>query len=505
MKGSGYVSLQNHAQIPMGALQTSLATSGSAPAVPPQSLDITTTMNKLLKTDDISAMQSETKKTAKRKGRLPAANDAYFTRLGGLPKQMLEAPRWLVWKRGCSKTDGSWAKLPYYVSGRPRGEGGELDSPEDLAQLASFDEAWAALQKGRYDGLGFALGADANGGYWQGIDLDHIAAQGISFLQDELPGYVEISPSGEGAHAIGYGVCFPTLSANDTGIEVYARRRFFTVTGNCVRREVGALPDLADYVVGRLAPLHESRKLVHRDADTQIHSNSGNTETQAREEGCLARFIGPAAANDAPAPSFSPDSLPSNCIPSGPGQRNQILFKLARHLKSHFPSLGGVELLPYVRCWHGHFLDVIGTKEWFVTEEDFLYAHERVRVLVGEGALESLMEQVSADRLPSDTLQKLGVDGRCWALVQLCYHAAQRSPDRTFFLSARYAGQLCRMSHASASSVLRNLVRKGMLEEVAKGILVTRMASEYRWIWPCPIYASDEEATPTQRPAVPQT
>lgn len=155
--------------------------------------------------------------------------------------------------------------------------------------------------------------------------------------------------------------------------------------------------------------------------------------------------------------------------------------------------------MPYVRGWHAHFLAVIGTKEWLVTEGDFLFAHDRVRHLEGEGVLESLMDVVSIDLQPSDLLQGLGIDGRCWVLLQLCYHAAKRNVDRTFFLSARYAAKLSGMSAGSANSVLRLLVRRGMLEELAKGGLATRKASEYRWVGPDSIYANAEAGTPTQR------
>ncbi len=69
-----------------------------------------------------------------------------------LPEDMKASRRWLVWR---SEPGGKKPrKVPYYASGKPRK--GTLDSPEDIAQLGTFDDALAAMQTGRYTGLGFA-------------------------------------------------------------------------------------------------------------------------------------------------------------------------------------------------------------------------------------------------------------------------------------------------------------------------------------------------------------
>ncbi|MFE3837891.1 PriCT-2 domain-containing protein [Pseudogemmobacter sonorensis] len=153
-------------------------------------------------------------------------------------------------------------KVPHYVNGNTRGE---TDTPEDWAQLASYDDAKVALaQRGEEWGLAFALGPDGSGGHWQGIDLDDIESKGLGSLanrwaKDDLHdwGHVEVSPSGTGAHVIGYGRQFATLGSNASGIEAYASGRFFTVTEREVRNDSpGHLIDLADYVERELAPRH---------------------------------------------------------------------------------------------------------------------------------------------------------------------------------------------------------------------------------------------------------
>lgn len=169
-----------------------------------------------------------------------------------LPQSMREAARWLVWKE-IPVPGKKPRKVPFYANGKPRH--GVLDTPEDWAQLAPFDQALAALRSEQYTGLGFALGPDGTGNHWQGIDLDGVAAHpGLKLIADDLPGYTETSPSGQGVHAIGYGRRFPPLGSNGTGIEAYSSGRYFTVTG----AEAGvSLPEcLADFVDRVLKPKH---------------------------------------------------------------------------------------------------------------------------------------------------------------------------------------------------------------------------------------------------------
>jgi len=171
-----------------------------------------------------------------------------------LPSAMREARRWLLWRSIPATTPGKKPrKVPYYVCGTPRN--GVLDTDADLARLATLDDALAAMSSGSFAGLGFALGPDATGHHWQGIDLDNLPAQpALQHLLDDLPGYTETSPSRAGVHAIGYGRPFATLGSNGSGIEAYSSGRYFTVTAD----EAGlhAPVCLAEYVERILAPIH---------------------------------------------------------------------------------------------------------------------------------------------------------------------------------------------------------------------------------------------------------
>lgn len=195
----------------------------------------------------------------------------------GLPESMRAARRWLVW-RSEENPDPTKKprKVPYYSNGSKRH--GELDTPAERALLASLDEALRALQTGRYTGLGFALGPDGTDNVWQGIDLDDLPNRShLGDIADDLPGYTEVSPSGRGKHAIGYGKPFVSLGSNSTGIEAYARGRFFTVTG----AGAGIHPPtcLADFVEQCLKPIHGSRPIAapSGEAVTQYERASPQT------------------------------------------------------------------------------------------------------------------------------------------------------------------------------------------------------------------------------------
>jgi hypothetical protein len=176
--------------------------------------------------------------------------------------------RWLV---------ASPDKKPFYINGQMRN--GVLDSPADSEQLASYDDASAVLAaRGEGWHLGFALGPDGTGGHWQGIDLDKVVDNRLADVANTVAGYVEMSPSGTGAHAIGYGRHFVTLGSNGTGIEAYAAGRYFTVTENGIRD--GGLVCLAGHVEQVLAPRHGAGRTA--SASTEQVSVDPKTVTELR-------------------------------------------------------------------------------------------------------------------------------------------------------------------------------------------------------------------------------
>ncbi len=175
-----------------------------------------------------------------------------------LPQQMRDAKRWLLWK-SVPHTDPTKKprKVPVYTNGKNRQ--GELDTPGDLANLTCFNDALKALETGKYTGLGFALGPDDSGGFWQGVDFDGLDDNPrLKGMVKDLPGYVETSPSGAGVHAIGYSRPFLSMGSNSTGIEAYSKGRYFTVTGDVIANN--PITCLSDHIEKKLRPIHSPTK-----------------------------------------------------------------------------------------------------------------------------------------------------------------------------------------------------------------------------------------------------
>lgn len=187
------------------------------------------------------------------------------------------APRWLLRK----------GKVPYYAENCSLRS--TTDTPEDQKRLVTYAEAsrFLAIHNETNPGsnyeLGFALGPDSSGGHWQGIDLDHVTDKCLLDLKVQLLGYVELSPSGEGVHSIGYGDRFETLGSNTSGIEAYAEGRYFTFTGNLLCD--GPLVDLATLVRELLVPRHSSSSQRQRwDVDSdETGSRTASKEATSQE------------------------------------------------------------------------------------------------------------------------------------------------------------------------------------------------------------------------------
>jgi hypothetical protein len=178
----------------------------------------------------------------------------------GIPESMKNANRWILWKSIPNQDPAKkHRKVPFYCNGNPRS--GSLDSAEDNSKMATFDVALHIFAQSKdYAGLGFALGKDDLGNYWQGVDFDDISKwRDLEEMVSSMPGYVEASPSGNGYHAIGCGKHFESIGSakEKDGIEAYAGSRFFTVTGKSVG---GDVEDLSSYVNDTLRPIVEKSR-----------------------------------------------------------------------------------------------------------------------------------------------------------------------------------------------------------------------------------------------------
>lgn len=192
-----------------------------------------------------------------------------------VPSLLLTLPVWLL-HRG---------KQPFYADGTPRR--GKLDSAEDRTHLVTFKGIEAALLIEGADGVGIALGrAPGTDIALSGIDLDKCYTGGVlnehaRLILNASGSYAERSPSGTGLHILGIGD-IGTDKAKDGGLEIYSRKRYFTMTGDALNKN-----GLAD--ISAAAAL--ARKLFGCTPKTAIGYPTSATRDCAVVEGARNNFL----------------------------------------------------------------------------------------------------------------------------------------------------------------------------------------------------------------------
>jgi hypothetical protein len=177
-----------------------------------------------------------------------------------IPLAMQDAPRWINWYPEYKpETEKKWTKIPCNARGT------KIDATDaangrtlrDVMQtrdasvgrtfaehpIAATHENEAGL------GIGFLLGDG-----WLGVDLDGVVDPASGKITNPdveawlapTESYVETTPSKTGLHVIFKGVEIPEWSQNRRGfVEVYADKRFFTVTGDARFTDRDVLDDQA--------------------------------------------------------------------------------------------------------------------------------------------------------------------------------------------------------------------------------------------------------------------
>tara|TARA_B110000971_G_scaffold154701_1_gene158115 strand:- start:20 stop:2116 length:2097 start_codon:yes stop_codon:yes gene_type:complete len=161
-----------------------------------------------------------------------------------IPADLQKLQRWVAWK--AEGAPGEKPRKVPYAPDRPNTKA----SSADPATWGSFTQAEAAYLEGNRTGVGIVL----NGDGLVGVDLDHCVIDGkpspeAMALLDKLgAAYIEISPSGTGLRALGYG---EQLDAGVNGsldglkAEFYSTGRYLTLTGKPIK--AGPLAPLVDF------------------------------------------------------------------------------------------------------------------------------------------------------------------------------------------------------------------------------------------------------------------
>ncbi len=162
-----------------------------------------------------------------------------------IPAVMQKRRQWIGW-RWVRRSD-IWQKLPV----DPRnGKAAAVDNP---ATWGTFEEALAAVQAGKADGVGFVFTEDDP---FAGIDLDDCRdpvagklapwAQVVVDRAIALRLYVEVSPTGTGVKIFLRGAVPAEWIKKQGQFEVYSTGRFFCMTGHQLADVPGVAGDLGE-------------------------------------------------------------------------------------------------------------------------------------------------------------------------------------------------------------------------------------------------------------------
>jgi hypothetical protein len=361
--------------------------------------------------------------------------DPNFT---AMPAALRLIPRWVVWKG---------AKLPYRADAV-----NSMASVIDPGTWATFEQAQTAYEEGGYLGVGFVLAGDGI----VGVDLDKCVEGGkpkpaaLGLMDRVGCQYVELSPSGKGLRGFGYGdnIAGRRGRLDDINIEIYANRRYLTVTGR---------PILA----GPLVPLHGFASVADAIAGPHLQ----------KAQRVLKQSSGS---------SVSSVGIPRGTLPADAGQRNRCLFKLARYAKGVNPNATMSELRDLVSRWHELALPIIGTKDFSTSWGDFINGWNQVRHPYGE-TMQSIIDGIDFTAPLPKGVVDLGYGAHGNHLVRVCMALQAHQGDMPFFISARQAGEVLGVHFTDAAKMLTALVVDGVLTLVTKG--AGQVASRYRYAW----------------------
>ena len=370
-----------------------------------------------------------------------------------IPEALRGLARWIVWKVKKAETGKKPDKVPFRASGAR-----STASSTDPTTWGRYEAAKARFEQGGFLGVGFVL----NGDGLVGVDLDKCVNDGMpdpaamAIMAQIGCQYVELSPSGTGLRGFGFSevksVAVGTI--NGISVELYADKRYLTVTGHVI------LP-------GPIAELPGFAQAVE-----SIRGCRGGIEAVA-SNASIASDASIASVGDYPAGDYL---IPGELIPKGQGLRNRMLFDLARRLRGAFPNLPCDDLRPIVEDWHQQALPAIGTKDFNVTWADFRVAFRKVKQPYGE----TLLRVIAAlPELPGGTPGAEEFGGKGNWLLRICLALQQHEGDGPFFLSARQAGEQLEMHFTDAAALLAEFVALGAIHVVEKGRY--GRAHRYRW------------------------
>lgn len=151
---------------------------------------------------------------------LPTFKTEDISTIRNFPQELRDRPQWVAWNT---------RKHPINP------HTGNNASPVDLTTWGTFDQACDCAVKRRLAGVGYVFAEDDP---YFGIDLDGCIdpntgepEEQARIIIDKFNSYTEVSPSGRGFHIFGRGRKPSQDHSRKDWIELYDRKRYFTVTG----------------------------------------------------------------------------------------------------------------------------------------------------------------------------------------------------------------------------------------------------------------------------------
>lgn len=173
----------------------------------------------------------------------------------------------------------------------------------------------------------------------------------------------------------------------------------------------------------------------------------------------------------------------ARCLPTGPGQRSDCLFRLARTLKAlpHMADAEAKDLFPVIETWFDLARPVIRTQSLATCWRDFRSQWAVVTSPMGRGFEAAVAEALAAPPPPE---AKRFADAPTRRLVAVCVTLQRYAGAEPFFLSCRTAQRVAGFTnHMTGWRRLGALADAGLLVVVERGTGGTsrRRASRYRW------------------------
>lgn len=151
-----------------------------------------------------------------------------------IPSELAACHQWVGWS--FRNRNGKAVKMPV----DPNAETFTPAKVNDPSTWGSLEDATAAVKRLDLDGVGFVFTKEDP---YVGIDLDHCRDPETGSIKkwanqivDKMNSYTEISPSETGLHIIVLGEVPGEKNHKGEQVEVYSHSRFFTFTGNLLKR-----------------------------------------------------------------------------------------------------------------------------------------------------------------------------------------------------------------------------------------------------------------------------